>query len=54
MGPASAYAVMVEEFDPTRSIVALAIGDTLALVADDSASLLAAGLDLKIEQLFLC
>ena len=57
MGAAMADAVIVDGFDPTAPLVAAlvssAICDTLALVAADPASPLAAGLDLNIEQRFL-
>ena len=57
MGGAAADAVIVEGFDPSdpmvEALVAPAIAHTLALVADDPGSPLAAGLDLNIEQRFL-
>lgn len=57
MGGAAADAVIVEGFDASdpmvEALVAPAIAHTLALVADDPASPLAAGLDLNVEQRFL-
>jgi hypothetical protein len=57
MGGAAAGAVIVEGFDPSdpmvEALVAPAVAHTLALVADDPASPLAAGLDLNVEQRFL-
>ena len=57
MGAAMADAVIVEGFDPSASLVtalvAPALCDTLALVAADPTSPLAAGLDLNVEQRFL-
>lgn len=57
MGAASADARIVAGFDPADPLVAalvsLAMCDTLALVAENPASPLAAGLDVNIEQRFL-
>ncbi|WP_174290984.1 hypothetical protein [Sphingomonas bacterium] len=57
MGAAMADAVIVEGFDPgaplVAALVAPALCDTLALVAADPFSPLAAGLDLNVEQRFL-
>ncbi|WP_174286077.1 hypothetical protein [Sphingomonas bacterium] len=57
MGAAMADAVIVEGFDPTAplvgALVSKAICHTLALIASDPASPLAAGIDLNIEQRFL-
>lgn len=57
MGAASADARIVDGFDPSEPLVAAlvseAICDTLAIVAGDPASPIAAGLDLNIEQRFL-
>lgn len=57
MGPASADAVIVEGFDASapmvEALVAPAIAHTLALIAAEPDSPLAAGLDLNIEQRFL-
>ncbi|MGI4949748.1 MAG: hypothetical protein ACRYHC_13845, partial [Janthinobacterium lividum] len=57
MGAAMADALIVDGFDPTAplvvALVSPALCDTLALVAADPASPLAAGLDLNVEQRFL-
>ncbi|MDK2768291.1 MAG: hypothetical protein KYX69_11300 [Sphingomonas sp.] len=57
MGDAAADAIIVEGFDASdpmvEALVAPAIANTLALVADDPVSPLAAGLDLNVEQRFL-
>lgn len=58
IGAASAGARIVEGFDPTdplvTALVSDAICDTLSIVASEPESSLAAGLDLNIEQRFLC
>lgn len=57
MGAASAGARIVAGFDPADPLVAALVSpamcDTLALVAADPASPLAAGLDVNVEQRFL-
>jgi hypothetical protein len=57
MGAASADARIVAGFDPADPLVAALVSpamcDTLALVAADPASPLAAGLDVNVEQRFL-
>ncbi len=57
MGAAMADAVIIEGFDPgaplVAALVAPALCDTLALVAANPFSPLAAGLDLNVEQRFL-
>lgn len=56
-GFAASDAVIVEGFDPTEplvgALVSKAICDTLTLIASDPGSLLAAGIDLNVEQRFL-
>jgi hypothetical protein len=57
MGAAMAEAVIIDGFDPTMplvgALVSKAICDTLALIASDPCSPLAAGIDLNVEQRFL-
>lgn len=57
MGAAAAGAVIQPGFDPTDPLVAAlvsdAVCDTLALIASEPGSPLAAGLDLNVEQRFL-